>query len=210
MIITPALPTDLSSCGRIVRWCLAAVLVLAGTAVSPPDATAQVQATARPDATPPWTKGILPISPESYYHAIECGTLGGDDPPCVFWDTGLCQNDDFTLAAHSAYKQVAYEVWVAVQRGQPAPQPDFQAARRTRVTISATPVAGAGNPLTDLVLIRGGEPVLSVDRTVREGIGRATFDYAAWAPTAAVTIEMVGEARTISCVIEPAVLQQYR
>ncbi|MEO2196400.1 MAG: hypothetical protein ABGY72_09960, partial [bacterium] len=95
-------------------------------------------------------------------------------------------------------------------RGQPAPQPDFQAARRTRVTISATPVAGAGNPLTDLVLIRGGEPVLSVDRTVREGIGRATFDYAAWAPTAAVTIEMVGEARTISCVIEPAVLQQYR
>jgi hypothetical protein len=210
MAIKQSPSTTLSSYGRMVRWCLVAVFVLAGAGAWPPDATAQVQATARPGATPPWTKGILPISPESYYHAIECGTQGGDDPPCVFWDTGLCQNDDFTLAAYSAYKQVAYEVWVAVQKGQPAPQPDFQAARRTRVTISATPVAGAENPLTDLVLIRGGEPVLSVDRSVRDGSGRATFNYPAWAPTAAVTLELVGEARTISCVIEPAVLQQFR
>lgn len=196
--------------GHPACWSLTVVclLVLIGPWVS--DASAQIQATARTGATPPWTKGILPISPESYYHAIECGTQGGDDPPCVFWDTGLCQNDDFTLAAYSAYKQVAYEVWGAVRNGQPPPQPNFQAARRTRVTISATPVAGANNPLTDLVLSRGGEPARPVDRSVSGGSGRATYDYEAWAPTSTVTLDLVGETRTISCVIEPAVLQQFR
>ena len=58
---------------------------------------------------------MLPINAESYYHAIECGKQGGDDPPCVFWDTGICKNDDFTLTFYSGYKQVAYEVWTAVR-----------------------------------------------------------------------------------------------
>ncbi|MBQ01928.1 MAG: hypothetical protein CL477_14760 [Acidobacteria bacterium] len=195
--------------GFAARWGLAAVLVLIAAGAWPSDAAAQVTAKARPGATtPPWFKGILPISPESYYNAIECGKQGGDDPPCVFWDTGLCQNDDFTLAAYTGYKQVAYEVWLAVQRGQPAPEPNYQAARRTRVTISATPAEGSTNVLTDLILSRDGNPVSPVDRSRRDG--RYTFDYPAWAPTGAVTLEMVGEARTISCVIEPAVLQQFR
>ena len=47
-------------------------------------ALAQIKAQARSAPTPPWAKGILPISPESYYHAIECGKQGGQDPPCVF------------------------------------------------------------------------------------------------------------------------------
>ena len=192
----------------IVRRGPVAVLVLVGAGVWSTDVAAQVTATARPGATPIWNKGIQPISPESYYNAIECGKQGGDDPPCVFWDTGLCKNDDFTLAAYSGYKQVAYQVWVAVQRGQPAPQPDYQAARRTRVTISVIAVQGSTNELTDLVLSRGGSAVRPVERSVRNG--RFTFDYPAWAQTAAVTLDLVDTARTISCVIEPAVLREFR
>ena len=196
----------------IVRWSLATMLLCAAAGHWPTDVAAQVQvqATARAGATPPWNKGILPISPESYYHAIECGKQGGDDPPCVFWDTGLCLNDDFTLSAYTAYKQVAYQVWVAVQQGQPAPQPDYQGARRTRVTLGVTPVPGSTNVLTDLILRRGSGIVSPVDRSVNNGDGRFTFDYPAWAQTDAVTLDLVGETRTISCTIGPAVLQQFR
>jgi len=78
--------------GRAVA--LAALMALS----LPVSALAQIKAQARSAPTPQWEKGILPISPESYYHAIECGKQGGQDPPCVFWDTGLCKNEDFTLA----------------------------------------------------------------------------------------------------------------
>ena len=176
--------------------------------VSPANPSAQITATVRPDATPPWHQGILPISSESYYHAIDCGKQGGEDPPCVFWDTGLCKNDDFELSAYTAYKQVAYEVWRVIRNGQPAPQPDFYAAQNTRVTIGVTPIQDSGNVLTDLTLTRNGTSVNPVDRNVRDG--RFTFDYPAWAPTAAVTLEIIGDARTISCTIEPGVLQQFR
>ncbi len=176
--------------------------------VSPASLAAQITATARPDATPPWHQGILPISSESYYHAIDCGKQGGEDPPCVFWDTGLCKNDDFELSAYTAYKQIAYEVWRVVQNGQPAPQPDFYAAQNTRVTIGVTPIQGSGNVITDLTLTRNETSVNPVDRNVRDG--RFTFDYPAWAPTTAVTLEIIGDARTISCTIEPGVLQQFR
>ena len=196
----------------VVRWGAVALVLLVGAAVWPAGAAAQVQVTAaaRPGATPPWDKGIQQITPESYYNAIECGTAGGDDPPCVFWDTGLCQNDDFTLAVFTGYKQVAYEVWATVRQGQPAPEPNYQAARRTRVTIGVTPVQGSTNALTELVLTRGGNAVRAVDRSLSNGGGRYTFDYPAWAPTGAVALDLVGDSRTISCVIEPAVLQQFR
>ena len=60
---------------------------------------AQIVATAPPaPGAPAWNKGIQPISRESYYNAIECGKRGGANPSCVFWDTGLCKNDDFALA----------------------------------------------------------------------------------------------------------------
>lgn len=186
-----------------------ALLIAALLAVAwPTGAAAQITATARPGATPPWDKGLQPMTPESYYHAIECGKQESGDPPCVFWDTGLCQNDDFTLSAYSAYKQVAYEVWATVQQGQPAPEPNFYAAQRTRVTINAVPAPGSDAVLTDLILTRGGEAVSPVDRNIRAG--RVTWDYEAWAPTTAVTLDMVSETRTISCVIEPAVLRQFR
>jgi hypothetical protein len=176
----------------------------------PVQARAQITATARPGASPAWSKGMIPISAESYYHAIECGKQGGDDPPCVFWDTGICKNGDFTLAFYSAYKQVAYEVWTAVRKKRPAPQPSYQSAQRTRVTVGVTPVPGSKNAFTDLVVKRGAKPVQAAVRTVSGGTGNFTFDYSVWAPTATVTIEMIGKARTISCVIPPEVLQQFR
>jgi hypothetical protein len=167
-------------------------------------------AVARPGAKPAWDKGLRPIDSASYYNAIECGKQGGDDPACVFWDTGICQNGDFSLAFYSGYKQVAYQVWAAVRAKQPAPQPSYQAARQTRVTIGVTPARGSKNVFTDLVLKRGGKVVSPVDRSVSDGTGRFTYDYAAWAPTTSVRLEMVGKARTIACVIPPAVLRQFR
>jgi hypothetical protein len=207
-------PADCAPTGRRVHalgpvgvaWFVA--LVLSGIHVV--TVHAQIKAQARPAPTPPWTKGIQPISPESYYNAIECGKLGGDDPPCVFWDTGLCKNNDFELAWYTPYKQVAYEVWVAVRRKQPPPQPNFQAALKTRVTIGVTPVKGAKNTLKELVVKRAGKPAVPVDRSVSGGGGRFTFDTAVFGATADVTLELVGSERTLSCVVSQAVLRQLR
>ena len=183
-------------------------LIGVGTLGLAAPAAAQITATAREGATPAWNKGLQPISPESYYNAIECGNTDAADPPCVFWDTGLCENDDFTLNAYSAYKQVAYEVWATVRQGQPAPEPDFYAARNTRVTISAEPKPGSTNEFQDLILKRAGNVASPVDRNIRAK--RVTWDYDAWAPRSAVTLEMVGSERTISCTIPGAVLLQFR
>jgi hypothetical protein len=198
---TSRLPATL---GRAAAALVVTTGVLAGVA----EAQVSVKAVARPGATPPWDKGMIAITAESYYHAIECGKQGGDDPPCVFWDTGLCKNDDFTLAFYSAYKEVAYQVWTAVRKKQPAPQPSYQSAQRTRVTIGVTPAPGSKNALTDFVVKRGGKPVPSVSRSV--ATGQFTYDYPAFAPTASVTIEMTGKARTVSCVIPRDVLRQFR
>jgi len=188
----------------------AALIAMTGLLAGAAEAQVAVKAVARPGATPRWNKGMIPINSESYYHAIECGKQGGEDPACVFWDTGLCENDDFALAFYSGYKQVAYEVWAAVRKKKPAPQPSYQAAQRTRVTIGISPVAGSTNALTDFVLKRGGKAVQPAVRTVSGATGNFTFDYAAFAPTATVTLEMIGKARTVSCSISPEVLRQFR
>ena len=39
--------------------------------------------------TPPWDKGIQPISRDSYWNAVECGKQGGARPACVFYDADL-------------------------------------------------------------------------------------------------------------------------
>lgn len=190
---------------------LAVLLAAVGWVLfAPADVSAQITAVARPGARPAWSKGLRQVDAESYYNAIECGKQGGEDPACVFWDTGICKNDDFTLTFYSGYKEVAYAVWAAVRANKPAPQPSYQSARMTRVTVGISPVRGAKNPFTDLVLKRRGKAVPPVDRYVAGGSGRFTFDYSAWAPTSGVTLEMVGKARTISCAIPPAVLRQFR
>lgn len=116
------------------------------TASSAP-AFAQIKAQARSAPTPPWEKGILPISPESYWHAVECGKQSGQDPPCVFWDTGLCKNEDFALAMYTPYKMVAYEVWAAVRQKKDPPTPSFQQAQQTRIVCrNRKRHAGNGRP----------------------------------------------------------------
>jgi hypothetical protein len=210
MVHINPLPFFRPSRHRAPAWRLVAWVLFASTLLWPSPSDAQIKAVPRAGATPAWNKGMIAINPESYYHAIECGKQGGDDPACVFWDTGLCKNDDFTLAFYSAYKQVAYEVWNAVRRKKPAPQPSYQAAQRTRVTIGVTPAPGSKNALTDFLLKRGGKAAQTVSRSVSGGAGQFTFDYPAWAPTASVTLEMVGKTRTISCVISPEVLRQFR
>jgi len=172
-------------------------------------AVVTVNAQARPSGPPAWSKGILPITPESYYNAIECGKQGGADPPCVFWDTGLCKNDDFTLAMYTPYKQVAYEVWTAVKNKQPAPTPSYPAAQQTRVTIGVT-ARSLKNPLSSLVVRRGAAGATPVDRSLANGGGRYTFDFPAFAATGSVTLEMIGKERTISCTIDQATLRSFR
>lgn len=217
MRYTPATMTSWESISRPSRLprqmaarAAAALVLAAYVLLWPAPAQAQVKAVARPGATPSWDKGMIAINAESYYHAIECGKQGGEDPACVFWDTGLCKNDDFVLAFYSGYKQVAYEVWAAVRKKKPAPQPSYQAAQRTRVTIGISPAPGSKNVLTDFVVKRGGKPVQPAVRTVSGGAGNFTFDYPAFAPTSTVTLEMVGKARTVSCTISPEVLRQFR
>ena len=81
-----------------------------------PDASAQIKAQLPAGITPAWEHGIQPISRDSYWNAVDCGKQGGANPPCVFYDTGLCKNNDFTLALYTPYKMVAYEVWQAVKQ----------------------------------------------------------------------------------------------
>lgn len=195
----------LASAVVVWSWALASLSIVAPAIVH-----AQIKAQVRAAPTPVWNKGILPISAESYYNAIECGKQGGDNPACVFWDTDICKNDDFTLTWYTAYKQVAYEVWTAVQQKRPVPQPSYQSAQRTRVTIAITPAKGSANALTDFLVKRAGKPAMAMERSIAGGGGRFTFDYPAFAPTSALTLDLVGKQRTLSCVISPAVLRQLR
>jgi hypothetical protein len=191
-----------TSCARVALF-----LVIA---VGAKPAFAQIKAQARPAPAPVWNRGILPINPERYYNAIECGKQGGDDPPCVFYDTGLCKNSDFALALYTPYKAVAYEVWRVVRQKQPAPTPNYQQAQQTRITVGVTPVRGSTNAFTDLVLKRGSRVIAPVARSVADGGGRYTFDFPAFAPTGAITLEISGRTKTLSCVIDQSVLAQFR
>jgi hypothetical protein len=192
---------------RLLTLMLTSSFVCAATMLA--DAQ-QITAKTRPAPTPPWNKGIKPVDAESYYNAIECGKQGGNSPACVFWDTDLCANSDFTLTWYTGYKQVAYEVWTAVSRKQPVPKPNFQAAQRQRVTIGVTQAKGATNPLKDLVVLRGGKPATTFERALSGGGGRFTFDYPAFAPTADVTIQMIGQQKTLTCLLPQAALRQLR
>ncbi|HJZ74587.1 MAG TPA: hypothetical protein VKE51_22780 [Vicinamibacterales bacterium] len=171
---------------------------------------AQVKAQAKP-ATPPWDKGIQPISRDSYYNAIACGKQGGANPACVFWDTGLCKNDDFTLAMYTPYKQVAYEVWQSVKNKQDPPTPSYADAQRTRITVGVTAAPAAKNPITAVTLKRGGATVKPVTQSLESGGGgKFIFDFAAFAATEDVTLELAGRARTVSCAIDRAALASFR
>ncbi|MFN7917715.1 MAG: hypothetical protein U0Q55_20380 [Vicinamibacterales bacterium] len=188
---------------RVMTATFAAALCVSVAAQAP----VQVKATLPAGTLPAWEKGIQPINAESYYQAIECGKQGGN-PACVFWDTGLCKNPDFEIAMYTPYKSVAYEVWRVVSQKQPAPQPNYAEAQRTRITVGVTPVRGSKNALTDFVLKRGGKPVTPTAREL--STRRFTYDFPAFAPTAAITFDMVGKTGTVSCSIDTATLKRMR
>jgi hypothetical protein len=160
--------------------------------------------------TPPWNKGIQPISRDSYWNAVECGKQGGARPACVFYDADLCKNDDFTLAMFTPYKSVAYEVWRVIKNGQPAPTPSYAEAQRTHVTIGVTLAKGSQNMITGLVITRGGKTIEPLARALDATGGKFTFDFAPFAPTADITIEVAGKQRTRSCRVNKTVLAGFR
>jgi hypothetical protein len=162
---------------------------------------AQLKAQVPANATPAWNKGIRPISRESYWNAIECGKQSGDRPPCVFYDADLCKNEDFTLALFTPYKYVAYTVWQAVQKKQPPPTPSYAEAQRTRVVLGIRPVRGSKNPIASVAIKRGGKSVPPVTRTLDGGGGTFIFDFAPFAPTTDITIELAGRTKTHTCLV---------
>jgi hypothetical protein len=172
-----------------------------------------MQITARPPSAPiapPWDKGIQPISRDSYYNAIECGKKGGANPPCVFYDTGLCKNDDFALALFTPYKMVAYEVWQTVRKKLEPPMPSYAEAQRTRITLGVTPVAGSKNPITSVSIKRGGKIVKPLTQSLEAGGGKFIFEFSAFAPTEGITLELAGRARTLRCAVPQPVLTLFR
>jgi hypothetical protein len=193
-----------SGAAPLVALSLAAVLLV------PLLAAAQVKAQLPAGITPPWDKGIQPISRESYWHAVGCGKQGGDNPPCVFYDTGLCKNDDFALSFYTPYKMVAYTVWHAVRQGKEAPTPSYPEAQRTRVVIGVTPVPGSKNAIKGLEIARGGKTVTPESQAVDGSRGTFTFDFPAFAPTSSITLRLIGRERTITCAVDRAVLARMR
>jgi hypothetical protein len=131
-------------------------------------------------------------------------------PACVFWDSGLCKNDDFTLAFYTPYKQVAYEVWQAVSKKQEPPTPSYAAAQRTRIVLGITPVRGSKNPIAVVSVRRGGRVVKPATQTVARGSGTFIFDFPAFAPTGNLTIELIGQTGTIKCAVDRSVLARFR
>lgn len=173
------------------------------------DAGAQVKAQVPPAGKPSWNKGIQPISRESYYHAIDCGKQGGASPACLFYDTDLCKNDEFTLAMYTPYKMVAYTVWQAVQQKREPPNPSYPEAQKLRVVLGVRP-RHTNNPLTALSIKRGGRTVKAATQTLDAGGGTFIFDFATFAPTSGIVIDMTGKATSIRCQVDAAVLARFR
>ena len=190
---------------------LSSFACIAISALLSPTIAAQIKAQLpKGPMTPAWDKGIQPISRESYWNAVECGKQGGQRPLCVFYDADLCKNEDFTLALFTPYKQVAYEVWQAVRAKQEPPTPSYGDAQRTRITVGVTPAAGSKNPITALTIKRGARAVQPATQSLDGSGGRFIFDFPAFAPTSAITIEMTGKTRTISCAVDATILARFR
>jgi hypothetical protein len=197
-------------CRAMIRLMTFASLAMMALAIEPA-ARAQINAQLPSGPrTPAWDKGIQPISRDSYWNAVECGKQGGNRPLCLFYDADLCKNDDFAITFFTPYKFVAYNVWQAVQRKQPPPTPDYGEAQRTRITLGVTPVKGSKNPIASAAIKRGSATVKPATQSVDATGGRFIFDFAAFAPTSNITIELTGRAATRTCKVEQAVLKAFR
>jgi len=174
------------------------------------DTPAPIKARLPANIPPPWTAGIQPINRENYWNAVACGKQGGERPLCVFYDAVLCPNDDYALAMFTPYKMVAYEVWRAVRQRQEPPTPSYSEAQRTRITVKLTPKPAAKNPLTAFAIKRGPATVKPATQSLEAGGGSFIFDFAPFHPNQPITFEMVGKQRTLSCVLDTAVLATMR
>ena len=195
---------------RLCTVCVVFLLASGAAAQTPVTSATSFQGTLPADISPAWNKGILPINQENYWNAVACGKQGGARPLCVFYDAEVCKNDDYELSMFTPYKMVAYEVWRAVRAKQEAPTPSYAEAQRTRITVKVVPKPAAKNPVTAVVVKRGAQTIKPPTQSLEAGGGSFIFDFAAFAPGSAVSIDMVGRARTVSCVIEPAVLTRMR
>src|SRR3982750_54022 len=157
----------------MLRMPITVAVLVAAACVTAAPLRAQIKAQL-PDGpmTPPWDKGIQPISRDSYWNAVECGKQGGARPACVFYDADLCKNEDFTLALYTPYKSVAYEVWRVVRAGQPAPTPSYGEAQRTRVTIGVTLAPGSKNTISGLAIKRRGKTIEPISRALETTGGK--------------------------------------
>ena len=168
-----------------------------------------VKATVR-NGSPNWSKGIVPIDRDSYYSAMECGKQGGDNPACVFWDTGFCKNPEFEMTFYTGYKSVAYAVWDAVHQKKPAPTPDYAEAQRTRVTVAVRPLRPKDNAVVDAYVKRDKKVLPPVARATTAVDSRFTFDYPTWAATQDIDLEIVGKKRPALCRIDKSQLERMR
>jgi hypothetical protein len=188
----------------------AAVLLGVCVSLAAASASAQVKAELPVGITPPWSGGIQAINQTNYWNAVACGKQGGQRPLCVFYDAVLCANDDFTIAMFTPYKMVAYEVWRAVNAHQQAPTPSYAEAQRTRISVKLTPKPAAKNPVTALTITRGEQTIKPVSQSIDAGVGTFIFDFAPFAPTGDISLEMAGKTRTVSCAIDRSVLSALR
>lgn len=189
---------------RMMSLCTALI------ALAPGSALAQVKAHVAPGATPVWDKGIQPIGRDNYWNAVECGKQGGERPACVFYDAGFCQNDDFVIALFTPYKLVAYETWQAARKHQEPLATSYADAQKTRITVGITPSKGSKNAITGVSISRGGRIIKPATQSLEAPGGRFIFDFAPFAPTSDITLELAGNSRTISCLVEKSVLARLR
>ena len=111
---------------------------------------------------------------------------------------------------YTPYKQVAYEVWQTVKNKQEPPTPSYAEAQRTRITVGVTAVPAAKNPIASVTIKRGASAVKPVTQSLESGGGKFIFEFAAFALTDDVTIELAGRARTVTCSVDKSVLATFR
>ena len=187
------------------------VMLSTALAIATPVATsAQMKAQLQSGITPVWDKGIQPIGRDNYWNAMECGKQGGERPACVFYDADLCKNDDFVLTLFTPYKLVAYESWQATRAKREPAATSFADAQKTRITLGVTRVKGSKNTITAVSIKRGAGVVKPATQALEPPGGRFIFDFAAFAPTSDITIQLVGSAGSHSCLIEQPVLALFR
>ena len=196
--------------GRMLRRIRGLSLCTMVVVLAPGSAVAQVKGQVAPGIMPAWEKGIQPISRDNYWNAVECGKQGGDRPACVFYDTDFCKNDDFAIALFTPYKLVAYETWQATRKRQEPLATSYADAQKTRITVGITPAKGAKNVITAVSIARGGRMIKPATQALDAPGGRFIFDFAAFAPTGDITLELAGSSRTIRCLVEKSVLARLR